>query len=89
MAADPDRPWQRRRLGRVRPAPPHHPFAGNVLYELDGEPALDLYERYLGEEDARGLPGTALLFPLLIRDPPSPTTTWCAPFLRSTARRAR
>jgi hypothetical protein len=40
----------------------------NVLYELDGEPALDLYERYLGEDDARGLPGTALLFPLLIRD---------------------
>ena len=45
---------------------------GNVLYELDGEPALDLYERYLGEEDARGLPGTALLFPLLIRDPAQP-----------------
>lgn len=45
---------------------------GNVLYELDGEPALDLYERYLGEEDARGLPGTALLFPLLIRDPAEP-----------------
>ena len=41
---------------------------GNVLYELDGEPALDLYERYLGEEDSRGLPGTALVFPLLIRD---------------------
>jgi hypothetical protein len=45
---------------------------GNVLYELDGEPALDLYERYLGEDDARGLPGTALLFPLLIRDPERP-----------------
>ena len=45
---------------------------GNVLYELDGRPALDLYERYLGEEDARGLPGTALLFPLLIRDPVQP-----------------
>jgi hypothetical protein len=45
---------------------------GNVLYELDGEPALDLYERYLGEEDARGLPGTALLFPLLIRDAAQP-----------------
>jgi hypothetical protein len=45
---------------------------GNVLYELDGEPALDLYERYLGEDDARGLPGTALLFPLLIRDPAEP-----------------
>lgn len=46
--------------------------AGNVLHELDGEHALDLYERYLGEEDARGLPGTALLFPLLIRDPDRP-----------------
>ncbi len=39
---------------------------GNVLYELDGEPALDLYKRYLGEE-AQGLPGSALLFPLSIR----------------------
>ena len=45
---------------------------GNVLFELDGEPALDLYERYLGEEEARGLPGTALLFPLLIRDAAQP-----------------
>src|SRR6185295_15325162 len=42
---------------------------GNVLLELDGEPALDLYERYLGEEDAKGLPGTALLFPLQICNP--------------------
>jgi hypothetical protein len=42
---------------------------GNILFELDGEPALDLYERYLGEEEVRGLPGSALLFPLLIRDP--------------------
>ncbi len=39
-----------------------------MLYELDGKPALDLYKRYLGE-DAAGLPGTALLFPLRIRDP--------------------
>jgi hypothetical protein len=46
--------------------------AGNVLYELDGEPALDLYERYLGEDESKGLPGTALLFPLLIRDPTAP-----------------
>jgi hypothetical protein len=45
---------------------------GNVLLELDGEPALDLYERYLGEEDIKGLPGTALLFPLRIRDPKRP-----------------
>jgi hypothetical protein len=42
---------------------------GNVLFELDGEPALDLYERYLGEDDAKGLPGTALLFPLRIFNP--------------------
>ncbi len=41
----------------------------NVLYELDGKPALDLYERYLGEEDAKRLPGAALLFPLRIQDP--------------------
>jgi hypothetical protein len=47
---------------------------GNVLYELDGEPALDLYERYLGEDEAKGLPGTGLLFPLLIRDPARPET---------------
>lgn len=40
----------------------------NVLYEIDGEPALDLYRRYLGEE-ARNLPGSALLFPLRIRPP--------------------
>jgi hypothetical protein len=44
---------------------------GNVLLELDGEPALDLYKRYLGEE-AAGLPGTALLFPLLLSDPARP-----------------
>jgi hypothetical protein len=37
----------------------------NVLYELDGKPALDLYKRYLGE-DAQHLPGSALLFPLRI-----------------------
>jgi hypothetical protein len=41
---------------------------GNILFELDGEPALNLYERYLGEE-AEGLPSTGLLFPLLIRNP--------------------
>jgi hypothetical protein len=41
---------------------------GNVLFELDGEPALNLYERYLGDE-ARGLPGAGLLFPLQIQNP--------------------
>jgi hypothetical protein len=39
---------------------------GNVLFELDGKPALDLYKGYLGER-AAGLPATALLFPLALR----------------------
>lgn len=39
---------------------------GNVLYELDGRPALALYKEYLGEL-ASGLPATALLFPLAVR----------------------
>ncbi len=39
---------------------------GNVLFELDGEPALELYKTYLGEH-AEGLPATGLLFPLNIR----------------------
>ena len=43
---------------------------GNVLYELDGKPALDLYKAYLGEL-AEGLPGSALRFPLSIRRPDS------------------
>jgi hypothetical protein len=38
---------------------------GNVLYELDSEPALALYKRYLGDR-AAGLPATALLFPLAL-----------------------
>jgi hypothetical protein len=39
---------------------------GSVLYELDGQPALALYKRYLGDR-ASGLPATALLFPLALR----------------------
>lgn len=38
----------------------------NVLYELDGKPALALYKEYLGER-ASGLPATGLLYPLAIR----------------------
>jgi hypothetical protein len=38
----------------------------NVLYALDDKPALDLYKAYLGEASAQ-LPGSALLFPLVIR----------------------
>lgn len=40
----------------------------NVLYELDGKPALDLYKRYLGDH-AQNLPASALLFPLQLDDP--------------------
>ncbi len=35
---------------------------GNILYELDGEPALEIYKRYLGDH-ARSLPASGLLFP--------------------------
>ncbi|MDR3422802.1 MAG: FIST C-terminal domain-containing protein [Xanthobacteraceae bacterium] len=45
---------------------------GNVLFEFDGGPALDLYKRYLGEDETRGLPGFGLLFPLRIFDPERP-----------------
>ena len=40
--------------------------AGNVLYELDGRSALDLYKTYLGPH-ARELPASGLLFPLSLR----------------------
>lgn len=39
---------------------------GNVLFELDGRPALQLYKEYLGDR-AGGLPATGLLFPLALR----------------------
>lgn len=38
----------------------------NILYELDGKSALDLYKTYLGDH-AQGLPATGLLFPLSVR----------------------
>jgi hypothetical protein len=37
----------------------------NVVYEMDGRPALSVYESYLGE-DAKRLPGSGLLFPLAL-----------------------
>lgn len=36
---------------------------GNVLYEIDGQPALDLYKKYLGDK-ASELPKASLLYPL-------------------------
>lgn len=41
--------------------------AGNVLYELDGKPALALYEQYLGDLAAQ-LPASGLRFPLVLFD---------------------
>jgi len=43
----------------------------NILLEVDGQPALELYKKYLGER-AAGLPATALLFPLAIWSPGAP-----------------
>ncbi len=40
---------------------------GNVLYEVDGQNALDLYKRYL-DTYAEQLPASALLFPLSVRE---------------------
>ncbi len=39
--------------------------AGNVLYELDNQSALELYKRYLGTY-AENLPASGLLFPLSV-----------------------
>ena len=38
----------------------------NVVYELDGKPALSLYKMYIGEAFSRGLPGSGLRFPLAV-----------------------
>lgn len=38
----------------------------NVLYELDGQSALELYKKYLGDQ-AKDLPASGLLFPLSLR----------------------
>jgi hypothetical protein len=39
---------------------------GNQLFKIDDESALDLYKKYLGAY-ANELPGSALLFPLMVR----------------------
>lgn len=38
----------------------------NILYEIDGKPALDLYKQYLGPK-SNELPASALLYPLNVR----------------------
>jgi hypothetical protein len=52
----------RRRITRV---------SGNLLFELDDKPALELYERYIGE-DVSGGTGSGVVFPLLISPPDRP-----------------
>lgn len=41
--------------------------SSNVLFELDGKPALELYKSFLGEEYVKDLPASGLLFPLNLR----------------------
>lgn len=45
----------------------------NILYELDNQPALELYKKYLGEH-AANLPASALLFPLSLMNKENETT---------------
>lgn len=40
---------------------------GNIVYEIDGQPALALYKKYLGEY-ADGLPGSGLQFPFNVKN---------------------
>lgn len=46
---------------------------GNQLFSLDGQPALELYKKYLGKEK-KNLPASGLLFPLRIEDPETKST---------------
>lgn len=46
----------------------------NILYTLDGKPALQLYKTYLGEL-AQELPASALRFPLALKDMPGAKKT--------------
>jgi len=43
---------------------------GNIVYEIDGEPALELYKKYLGE-NAQDLPHSGLRFPIKMQENPS------------------
>lgn len=43
----------------------------NVVYELDGKPALQLYRMYIGDHYSKGLPGIGLKFPFAVIEPGS------------------
>lgn len=40
----------------------------NVVYELDGKPALPLYRMYIGDHYSKGLPATGLKFPFAVME---------------------
>jgi hypothetical protein len=61
----------------LRPGKADHKSKGNILYELEGKSALELYKLYLGEQ-AGGLPAAGLRFPLSIRTG-EPAAAWSAP----------
>jgi hypothetical protein len=46
---------------------------GNILYEIDDQPALKLYKQFLGHKSEE-LPASALLFPLYMQEPDSETS---------------
>ena len=50
---------------------------GNVLYELDGKSALELYKKYLGEH-AKGARLRPAVYLLRVRNHPGVTPAWCA-----------
>ncbi len=41
---------------------------GNILYELDDQPAVELYKKYLGEEKSKDLATNQFFFPLSYRN---------------------
>jgi len=61
--------WDRLGIQRVVTKSKH-----NILYELDNQPALQLYRQYLGEKE-KELPVSGLLFPLEIKTTPDTDET--------------
>jgi hypothetical protein len=60
--------------------------SGNVLFELDGRPPYELYQRYLGEEIAGGISEKGVTYPLIISPPEYPDRTLVrAPMSRDSA----
>jgi len=46
--------------------------SGNVLYDLDGKPAIELYQRYLGDEIGSSISWDGVRLPLTISPPEHP-----------------